>query len=98
MTARTRVHRGDEREARGIGGGIPGARDRDRALLERFAECFEDGRREFRELVEEECAAVREANFARPWRRAAADEREVRGGVVRRAERARSKQRALGID
>ena len=77
VPARTRIHRRDEREARGIGRGRSRARDRDRPFLEWFAERLENGGREFRKLVEEERATVREADLARTRRRAPADEREM---------------------
>ena len=43
---------------------------------------------EFEHLVEKQHAVVREAHFARPRLRAAADERGIRDRVMRRAERA----------
>src|SRR6185503_1552797 len=62
------------------------------------AERVEDGGRELGELVEEQSATVREAHL--PWarRRTAADQREMRRGVMRSAERTRAEERALWID
>ena len=51
-------------------------------------------RLEFRQLVEEQHAQVREAHLARPRARAAADQRRHAGGMVRRAERALRRQLA----
>src|SRR5438046_10668508 len=39
-----------------------------------------------------------QADFARTWRRSSADERKVRRGVMRRAERARGQDRMAWID
>src|SRR5205807_2770612 len=88
-TALARIHRSDEYESRRIRRGTAGARDRDRVLLEWLAKRIEDASRELGDLVQEERAAVREAHLAWSWRRPAADEREVRRGVVRGAERTR---------
>ena len=85
--AAARVHRGDQHEARRIGDAVIGARDRDLAGLQRLAQRVERLRREFRQLVEEQHAVMRERDFARPRAQAAADQRRHRGGMMRRAER-----------
>ena len=64
-----------------------GARDRDLAGFERLAQRVEHLRGEFRQLVEEQHAVMRERNFARPRAQAAADQSRHRGGMMRRAER-----------
>jgi hypothetical protein len=66
--AGARVHRGDENEPRGIRRGAPGARNRDRAFLERLAERIENVARELSDLIEEQGPAVREADLAGPGR------------------------------
>ena len=48
---------------------------------------FEHAPIELRHLVEKQHAAMGEAHFAGPRRRSAADQRDVRDGVMRRAER-----------
>src|SRR5439155_8138185 len=50
------------------------------------------------ELVEKERSGVCEADLAGTRRRAATDEREMRRGVMRRAERTCLEQRTRGID
>ena len=71
-----------------------GAHDRHLAGLERLAQRVERLRLEFRQLVEEQHAVVRERNFARPRMQAAADQRRHAGGVMRRAERPAVGERA----
>ena len=88
VAARAGVHRRDELEARGKIRLARGARDGDAARFERLAQHLEHVAAEFRQLVEEEHAVVRERDLARARRRAAAHERHAGGGVVRRAERA----------
>ena len=72
-----------------------GARDRDLAGLERLAQRIEHLRLEFRQLVEEEHAVMRERDFARPRAQAAADQRRHAGGMMRRAERPAVGERAV---
>ena len=48
---------------------------------------FEHLRGEFRHLVEEQHAVMRQRDFARPRAQAAADQRRHRGGMMRRTER-----------
>ena len=84
--AGARVHRGDQREACGIGEGAGGARDRDGPLLERLAHHFERRARELRQLVEEEHAVLREADLARVRGRAAAAQRDL-GRIIFEAEK-----------
>ena len=74
---------GNSRSARG-------ARDRDVAGLQRLAQRFERGAREFRQLVEEQHAVVRQRDLARPRRRAAAHQRHRAGRVMRRCRSAAS--------
>jgi IS5 family transposase len=51
---------------------------------------------ELRHLVEKQHAVMREADFSWPRRAAAADERDVRDGVMRRAKRALGQQPDAG--
>ena len=62
-------------------------RDRDPTVLHRLAERLEDITAEFRQLVEEEDALVRQGDFAGRQVRAAADHPGIRHGVVRCPER-----------
>ena len=85
--ARARVHRGDELEPRREHHGPSGPCDRDPALLERLPEGLEDVPGELRQLVEEQHATVREGDLAGRRPGPTADDRGVRGRVVRGAER-----------
>jgi hypothetical protein len=51
-SARARIHRRQEREARGVRERSGGARDRDRALFDRLAHHFKRAARAFRKFVE----------------------------------------------
>ena len=68
--ARTEVHRRDELEPRREDGPPADARDADDAVLERLAQRLERGPLELGELVEQQHAAMREADLARPRARA----------------------------
>ena len=94
--ARARVHRADEHEARRKDRRARRARDRHAPLLERLTQHLQDMAAELQHLVEKEDAVVREAHFAGPRLRAAAHERRVRDGVMRRAERPRRLQSSAG--
>ncbi len=94
--ARTRVHRRHQREPCREHGRPRGARDDDRAVLERLAQHFQRAAVELRRFVEEQHAVVREADLARPRHAAAADQGRVRDGVVRRAERPVRHQARVG--
>ena len=61
----------------------------DAAGLEGFAQHFEHVAVELGQLVEEQHAVMRERDLSGPRHRAAADQRDRRCRVVRRAERAR---------
>ena len=69
---------------------------RDAALFQRLAQHLQHAALELRHLVEEQHAVVREADFARPRLRAAADQRDVRDRVVRRPKRPRASRPAPG--
>ena len=94
--ARAQVHRPDELEARREERVPADPRDRDDAVLERLAQRLEDRARELGQLVEQQHAAVRERDLARPRARAAADDRRRRGAVMRRAERRHGDERPPG--
>ena len=79
----TGIHRRGEHEAGGKDGGPGGARDPDGAFLEWLSQRVEHVSREFRGLVEEEHAVVRETDLAGPRAGAAADECHIGGGVMR---------------
>ena len=86
-SARTRVHRADERELRRERHRSRGARDHDATVLERLAQRVEDMARDLLQLVEKQHAVMREAHFAGARLAAAADEAGRRKRMVRRAER-----------
>ncbi len=87
----TRIHRRDQLEARRITDSPGGARQFDHAAFERLPQRLEHASIELGQFVEEQHAAMRERNLARPRRPpAAADQCGRRRGVVRRAQRART--------
>jgi hypothetical protein len=89
LPARTRIHRCDQHKIRGEGERHLRACDGDAPLLDRLAEHFEGAALEFRELIEEQHAMVRQAHFARPRRAdTAAQQSGVGDAVMRGAERA----------
>ena len=57
-------------------------------MLDGLSQDLERAARELRQLIEEEHAVMRQADFARPRLRSAAGQRRVRDRVVRRAKRA----------
>ena len=83
--ATARVRGGHELEARGKVADAPCANDGDAAVLERLAQGFEHVLLEFRKLVEEQDAEMRERDLARMRWTAAADETGDGDRVVRRA-------------
>src|SRR5439155_851979 len=91
---RRRPSRGRGRIANTAGG----TRDDELAVLERLAQCFERGTLELRELIQQQDAAMREAGFARPQSRPAADDRGRRRAVMRRAKRRVPDQRMVRVD
>src|SRR5581483_2940288 len=94
--ARAEVHRREELEPGRVDRPPLGAGDADDAVLDRLAERLERLAVELRELVEEEDAAVGEADLAGERGAAAADERGHRRAVVRGAERRVADQRVIG--
>ena len=62
--ARTRIHRGDEKQVARKDQGPRGPHDRNAMLLERLPDGLQDVAPELRQLVEEQHAAVREGRFA----------------------------------
>ena len=93
VAARARVLRADQHEIRREGQAALGAADGDRPVFERLPQHFQPVLPELRHLVQEEHAAVRQADLARPRPLPAADQAGVRDGVVRRAEGAVADQR-----
>ena len=96
VPARTRVHRRHEQEVGGERHAAGRARDVDDAVLERLAQDVERAALEFRHLVEQQHAVMRQADLAGPGLWAAADERGRRDGVMRRAKRTLREQAAFG--
>ena len=85
--ARAGVHRADQHEPCGERRGAGRACYANQALLEWLPQHVERAPRELAHLVEEQHAFVREADLAGTGELPSADERDVRDGVVRRAER-----------
>ena len=94
ITARTRVHRGDEDEIGGERLRLVGAGNPRDAVFKGLAQRFKRLAVELGELVEKKDAVVREADFARRGNRAAADEPRFADRMMRFAERARRDQSA----
>jgi hypothetical protein len=83
---RAGIHRADQQHPRRVGDGALGAADRDVAVLQRLAQDVQAGGAELRQFVQEEDAAMGQAQFARPGEATAADQAGVADGVVRGAE------------
>jgi hypothetical protein len=89
VSARTRVHRGNEHELGGERDAAGGARDGDFAVFQRLAHHFQGGAFELGQLIEEKDAVMGEAHFARLGNGGAAEQADVGDGVMRRSERPR---------
>src|SRR6185295_3373631 len=87
VAAGTGIHRRDKLEAGGEQCLVGRTRDRDAARLERLAQRLEYVAVEFRQLIEEQDAVVRERDLARARERTAAHQCRARSAVVGRAER-----------
>ena len=83
MPARTWIHGRDELEFSREFGLSGGTGDMDAPGFKRLAQGFQHFSVKFGQLVEEQYALVRQADFARAWRVAAADQRYGRSRVVR---------------
>src|ERR1700674_1298938 len=87
MSARARIHGGNEHEAGREAGRPGGASDGDGAFLNRLAEHLQNIPWKLRELVEKQPAVMREADLAGAGDAcASADQARIRGRVMRRAE------------
>ena len=86
--ARARVHGRDEHERARQRDPAGAAGDADLAVFQRLAEHLQGGALELRQFVEKEHAVVRERDFTGARDRAAAEQRDVRDRVMRRAKRA----------
>ena len=93
-SARARIHRGSEHEARRKRDGKRGTSDGHAAFFERLAHHFQDVALELRQLVKKNDAVVAERYFSRARHRAAADQSRITDGMVRGAERPRADQTA----
>ena len=94
VTAGTRIHRGDQLEARRIFHLQRGARNGHHAGFERLAQVSSTRAIELRQFIEKQHAAMREAHFAGARLRTAADDGARRRGVVWRAERPLARSRS----
>ena len=95
VAAAARVHRRHELEACRVAHAARRSGDGQDALLERLAQRVQCGPVELGQLIEEEHAMVGESGLAGNQVRAAADERRVRAGVMRRTKRPRTTQAAV---
>ena len=91
--AGTRVHCGDQHDAGGIIDRAEGAGDGDVAVFQRLPHDLEDVAPEFRQLVEEKDAVVREGDFTGFGYGSAADQTGIGNRVMRRAKRTRGDDR-----
>ena len=96
IAARTRIHRGDEDEAGGEDDRAQRARHGDAPFFDRLTQRLEHAAIELRHFVEKQHAVMREADLAGPRRAAAADQRDVGDGVMRRAKRPLGEQSDTG--
>ena len=94
VAARAGIHRRHERKVGRILDAVLRPRDHDALLLERLAQHLEDTPSEFGQLVEEQHAVVGQRHLARTRRLSAADQRHLRGEVVRSPEGAQRHQSA----
>ncbi len=95
--APARVHGSNELKARREGNPVIGPRDAHRAGFQRLAQHLQRARRELRQLVEKQHAIVRQRHLPRPGAPLpATGQRRLRGGVMRRAERAGVGDGAIG--
>ena len=95
VAARAGVHRAHQHETGREGDAALGAADGDDLILQRLAQHFQQRVAELRQLIEEEDAAVAEADLARLGKMPAAHQPGVGDGVVGRAERALPDQRRI---
>ena len=96
--AGTGVHGGHEHEVGGEGEGAGGAADGDDFVFEGLAQAFEVFGTELGQLVEEEDAAVGEADLAGAGHGSAADQAGVADGVMGGAERAGADEGAGAVE
>ncbi len=89
------IHRRNELEARGIANMGIGARNHGGTRFDGLTQRIQNGAREFRQLVQEEHAQMREADLAGFDFQPAADERGHRGRMMRAPEWARARNRAV---
>ena len=98
IAAWARIHRGDQHELRRESDAAGSAGDGDFSVFDWLAHYFQCRSFEFRQLIEKQDAVVREADFARVWKCAAAEQTDIADGVMRRAERPRRDERFFAIE
>ena len=86
VSARTRIHRGDELEPRREFGASGGPGDRDAPGLHRLAQGLEHPPIELGDFIEEQDATMGQADFTRTRRIAATDQGDGGSSMVRRGE------------
>ena len=96
ITAAAGVHRRHQLKARRIAHMGVGARHHRFAGLDRLAQTVQHAALEFRQLVQEQHAQMRQRDFARLHFQPAADQRRHRGGMMRIAERPLAADGAVG--
>ena len=94
IPARARIHRGNQGKARWKRNAERRARDGDATVLQWLTQRLERAAWKLQQLVEEQDAVMREANFARAWDAAAPDQSCRRNGMVGRTEWARGEAEA----
>ena len=96
IAARAGIHGTDQHEVRWIGGLCVDARDGHKAVLQRLAQRFQHIAVVFGQFIQKQNAVVRLGYFARRCICAAAHQRYIAGGVVRRTERTLGEQPCFG--
>lgn len=81
------IHRRDQDEVGGKSNGALGAADGDNVIFERLTQHLQHVLAELGQLIEEENAAMRQADLAGTWPASATDKARVAGGMVWRAAR-----------
>jgi len=98
VTAGAGIHCGNEHELGGKRDTPSRARHSNFPILKRLAHYLQRRSFKLRQFIQKQDAIVREAYFARIWKRPAAKQTDVADRVMGRAERSRRDKRLFGIE
>src|SRR2546426_5673221 len=98
VSARTRIHRARQHEARWKGKGHSGAGNAYRPIFQRLAHYFQHIAWKLGHLVQKKHAVVGERNFSGAGHSAASDQSSVRNSVMWGAKRTHSHQPGSGVE